>query len=198
MMKWYCSQMMSAPVRRIDEILALPHSADDFRCQEVPPSDDDSWLYSGEDELNAALQERQKEMDLYNAKHKKKQMPKESQDAGPSSGSNFDDFDLGEMAKAMQAFVDKASSYKGAEVPEYRFVHKPDFVRTGQCCTLLTLVLGIPELLPALAWAELNLLNQFSLYKVINIVCQVLTCFPLFNSSSSWLPLVFMFIRSVL
>ncbi|KAF9680335.1 hypothetical protein SADUNF_Sadunf06G0110600 [Salix dunnii] len=120
------SQMMSAPVRRIDEIVALPHSADDFRCQEVPPSDDDSWLYSGEDELNAALQERQKEMDLYNAKHKKKQIPKESQDAGPSSGSNFDDFDLGEMAKAMQAFVDKASSYKGAEVPEYRDMKEVD------------------------------------------------------------------------
>lgn len=119
--------MMSAPVRRIDEILALPHSADDFRCQEVPPSDDDSWLYSGEDELNAALQERQNEMDLYNAKHKKKQMPKESQDAGPSSSSNFDDFDLGEMAKAMQAFVDKASSYKGAEVPENRNMKEVDF-----------------------------------------------------------------------
>lgn len=121
------SQMMSAPVRRIDEILALPHSADDFRCQEVPPSDDDSWLYSGEDELNAALQERQNEMDLYNAKHKNKQMPKESQDAGPSSSSNFDDFDLGEMAKAMQAFVDKASSYKGAEVPENRNMKEVDF-----------------------------------------------------------------------
>ncbi|KAJ6407355.1 hypothetical protein OIU84_010794 [Salix udensis] len=120
------SQMMSAPVRRIDEILALPHSADDFRCQEVPPSDDDSWLYSGEDELNAALQGRQEEMDIYNAKHKKKQIPKESQDAGPSSGSNFDDFDLGEMSKAMQAFVDKASSYKGAEVPEYRDMKEVD------------------------------------------------------------------------
>ncbi|CAK7352260.1 unnamed protein product [Dovyalis caffra] len=120
------SQMMSAPVRRIDEILALPHSADDFRCQEVPPSDDDSWLYKGEDELNAALQERQKEMDLYNAKHKKKQMSKEPPDAGPSSSTNFDDFDLGEMANAMQAFVDKASSYKGAEVPENRNMTEVD------------------------------------------------------------------------
>lgn len=136
MMKCYCSQMMSAPVKRIDEILSLPHSADDFSCQEVPPSDDDSWLYSGEDELNAALQQRQNEMDLYNAKHKKKQMPKESQDAGPSSCSNFDDFDLGDMAKAMQAFVDKASSYKGAEVPENRFAHKPYGVRIAEILCL--------------------------------------------------------------
>lgn len=121
--------MMNAPVRRIDEILALPHSADDFRDQEVPPSDDDSWLYNGEDELNSALQERQKEIDLYNAKHKKKQKSKEQQDTGPSSSTNFTDFDLGDMAKAMQAFVDKVSSYKGAEVPENRFVHNPSGIR---------------------------------------------------------------------
>ena len=57
-------------MRRIDEILALPMSADDFKDQELPPSDDDSWLYDGEDELNAALQERQKEMELYNSKRK--------------------------------------------------------------------------------------------------------------------------------
>ncbi|MCD7467354.1 hypothetical protein HAX54_004761 [Datura stramonium] len=42
------SAMLSAPVRRIDEILALPESADDFKDQELPPSDDDSWLYGGE------------------------------------------------------------------------------------------------------------------------------------------------------
>ncbi|KAL2504499.1 Protein SGT1-like protein [Abeliophyllum distichum] len=62
------SEMLSSPVRRIDEILALPHSADDLKGQELPPSDDDSWLYGGEDELNAALQERQKEMELYDLK----------------------------------------------------------------------------------------------------------------------------------
>ncbi|XP_065875072.1 protein ecdysoneless homolog [Euphorbia lathyris] len=114
------SEMMSAPVRRIDEILATPHSADDFQNQEIPPSDDDSWLYNGENELNTALQERQKEMDMYNAKSKKKQKSKEQQDAGPSSDADFADFDLGHIAKTMQAFVEKVSSYKGAEVPEDR------------------------------------------------------------------------------
>lgn len=106
-------------MRRIDEILALPHSSDDFRVQDVPPSDDDSWLYTGEDELNSALLERQKEMDLYNSKRKKKQ--KEQEDTGPSSRSNVDEAALGDIADTMQAFVHKVSSYKGAEVPENRF-----------------------------------------------------------------------------
>ncbi|KAI4328130.1 hypothetical protein L6164_020511 [Bauhinia variegata] len=64
--------LMSAPVRRIDEVLALPYSVNDFREQEVPPYDDDSWLYNGEEELNFSLLERQKEMELYDLKHKKK------------------------------------------------------------------------------------------------------------------------------
>ncbi|KAJ8771172.1 hypothetical protein K2173_025772 [Erythroxylum novogranatense] len=116
------SDMLSAPVRRIDEILALPYSVEDFRHNEVPPSDDDSWLYHGEDELNSALQEKQKELDLYNAKHKRCQKAKVTKDAGPSSSSskNLDDFDFGHVAKIMQSFVDKVSSYEGAEVPENR------------------------------------------------------------------------------
>ncbi|KAL0423163.1 UNVERIFIED_CONTAM: protein ecdysoneless [Sesamum radiatum] len=116
------SEVLSAPVKRIDEILALLHSADEFKNQELPPSDDDSWLYGGEDELNAALQERQNEMELYNSKHKKKQKSKEQQDGGSASGEDLDDYDLGGIAKSMQAFVEKISSYEGAEVPEDRLV----------------------------------------------------------------------------
>lgn len=118
------SEILSAPVRRIDEILALPHLADDFKGQEVPPSDDDSWLYNGEDELNSALLERQKELDVYNSKRKKKQKGKE--DTGPSSSSNVDEAALGDIAKTMQAFVHKVSSYKGAEVPEDRNLKEVD------------------------------------------------------------------------
>lgn len=117
-----CSDLLNALVRRIDEILALPHLVDDFKDQEVPPSDDDSWLYGGEEELNSVLMERQKEMELYDLKHKKKGKAKEGQDAGPSSASNADEFDPGDIAKTMQAFVHKLSSYKGAEAPEDRFV----------------------------------------------------------------------------
>ena len=112
-------------MRRIDEILALPYSADDFKGQEVPPSDDDSWLYNGEDELNSALSERTKELELYNAKHKNKQKSKAHQDAGESSSMNVDDFDPSEIAKTMKAFVSKVSSYEGAEVPKDRFVFHP-------------------------------------------------------------------------
>ncbi|KAK7307264.1 hypothetical protein VNO77_40169 [Canavalia gladiata] len=114
------SDLMNAPVRRIDEILALPHSADDFKNQVVPPSDDDSWLYNGEEDLNSALMERQKEMELYDLKHKKKGKAKDVQDTAVSSGSNADGFDPGDIAKTMQAFVHKMSSYKGAEAPEDR------------------------------------------------------------------------------
>ena len=116
------SDIPNAPVRRIDEILALPHSADDFKVQELPPSDDDSWPFYGEDELNAALQERQKEMELFDSKRKRKQKVKEEEDEGPSA------YDLGEIANSMQAFVKKMSSYEGAEVPESRLVYPFRFV----------------------------------------------------------------------
>ncbi|ESQ31312.1 hypothetical protein EUTSA_v10003796mg [Eutrema salsugineum] len=112
--------IMSAPVRRIDEILALPYSEDDFKGQEVPVSDSDSWLYDGGDELNSVLQERQKEMEFYNSKKERKQKAKEKQEAGSSSESNVNNFDLGDISKSMEQFIKKVSSYKGAEVPENR------------------------------------------------------------------------------
>ncbi|KAL1315680.1 hypothetical protein AAHE18_15G001700, partial [Arachis hypogaea] len=102
------SELMSAPVRRIDE------------GHDVPPSDDDSWLDNGEEELDSALLERQKEMELYESKHKKKGKGKENPDVGPSSGSKTDEFDPSNIAKSMQAFVNTLSSYKGAEAPDDR------------------------------------------------------------------------------
>ncbi|XP_016198947.2 protein ecdysoneless homolog [Arachis ipaensis] len=84
------SELMSAPVRRIDEVLALPHSVDDFKGHDVPPSDDDSWLDNGEEELDSALLER------------------------------TDEFDPSNIAKSMKAFVNTLSSYKGAEAPDDR------------------------------------------------------------------------------
>lgn len=111
---------MSAPVRRIDEILSLPYSEDDFKGQEVPVSDNDSWLYDGEDELNSVLQERQKEMEFYNSKKESKKKAKEKQEAGSSSDANMNNFDLGDISKSMQQFIQKVSSYEGAEVPENR------------------------------------------------------------------------------
>ncbi|CAH2043337.1 unnamed protein product [Thlaspi arvense] len=112
--------IMSAPVRRIDEILALPYSGDDFKCQEVPVSDNDAWLYDGEDELNSVLQERQKEMEFYNSKKERKQKQKEKQEAGSSSDADVNNFDLGDISKSIEQFIKKVSSYEGAEVPENR------------------------------------------------------------------------------
>ncbi|KAK1410544.1 hypothetical protein QVD17_37081 [Tagetes erecta] len=114
------SEILSAPVRRIDDILSQPFSVDEFKGQEIPPSDDDSWLYNGEDELNAALSERQQEMELYNMNSRKNNKSKEQEDLGPSSSSNVDDYDLGDIAKSMQEFIDKMSSFEGAEVPRDR------------------------------------------------------------------------------
>ncbi|XP_010550773.1 PREDICTED: protein ecdysoneless homolog [Tarenaya hassleriana] len=113
-------EIMTAPLRCIDEILALPYSSDDFKDLEVPPSDDGSWLYDGEDELNSALQERQKEMEMYNSKIKNKHKSREMEESGSSSATNMNDFGLSDVAKSMQQFVHKVSSYKGAEVAENR------------------------------------------------------------------------------
>ncbi|KAL8038343.1 hypothetical protein ABFX02_11G101100 [Erythranthe guttata] len=120
-------EVLSVPVRRIDEILALPHSADDFKNQELPPSDDDSWLYGGEDEINAALKDREKEMELYNLKHQKKNKSKEQEEGVSAPKKNLDEYDLGGIAKSMQAFVEKISSYEGAEVPEDSDLKDVDF-----------------------------------------------------------------------
>ncbi|CAN7101085.1 unnamed protein product [Brassica rapa subsp. narinosa] len=113
-------EIMSAPVRRIDEILALPYSEEDFKGQEVAVSDSDSWLYDGEDELNSVLQERQKEMEFYNEKKERKQKGKEKEEGGSSSDANVNNFDLGDISKSMEQFIQKVSSYKGAEVPQNR------------------------------------------------------------------------------
>lgn len=112
--------MLNAPLRRIDEVLALPFSADDFYCNELPPSDDDSWLYNGEAELNAAIVERQKEMELYESKHRNKKSGNQKLKNSDLS-MQPDDFNFKDVAESMQAFVQKLSSFEGAEVPQNRY-----------------------------------------------------------------------------
>ncbi|XP_073008112.1 protein ecdysoneless homolog [Typha latifolia] len=112
-------EILNAPICRIDEILSMPYSGTDFEGCELPQNDDDSWLYSGEDELNSAIQERQKEMEDYEAgKKHRKNLNQKVKDGGSSSLSN--DFNLGNIAETMQEFVQKISSYEGAEVPGNR------------------------------------------------------------------------------
>ncbi|KAI0518786.1 hypothetical protein KFK09_006222 [Dendrobium nobile] len=106
--------IMTAPVKMIDEILSSACSIHDFNDMHLLPSDDDSWLYNGEDELNSALLERQIEMEDYELKHSKNKTPGQ-QVTGCSSQTN--DFNLKGVAESMQAFVRKVSSFEGAEVP---------------------------------------------------------------------------------
>lgn len=104
---------------RIDEILAMPYSAEEFEGSDLPPSDDDSWLYNGEDELAAELCARQQEMEEYEtAKQYRKSQRK---NVSGSSSSQSNEFNLGEIAESMQEFVTKMSSFEGAEVPANRF-----------------------------------------------------------------------------
>ncbi|KAJ4761147.1 Protein ecdysoneless [Rhynchospora pubera] len=110
-------EITSAPVRRIDEILSLPYSAEDFNGAGLPPNDDESWLYDGEDELNSAILEREKEMLEYESKKKQKNVKQVGDDAGGSS-SLPNEFNLGDIAASMQEFVRKVSSFEGAEVPD--------------------------------------------------------------------------------
>ncbi|KAG1371149.1 putative protein ecdysoneless [Cocos nucifera] len=109
-------EIMNAPVQRIDEILSMPCSVDDFEGSELPPNGDDSWLYNGEDELNSAILARQKEMEIYEAERKHRK-DKRQKHAADGSSSLSDDFNLGDIAETMQAFVQKVSSFEGAEVP---------------------------------------------------------------------------------
>lgn len=122
--------MLSAPVRCIDEILSMPHSVDDFKCQEVPPSDDDSWLYGGEDELNAAMIERQKEFEMYEERRKKKDKGKEKA-TKISLSTDEGDIDLKDISCTMQVFMRKVSSCQGAEVPGDRLVLDSVFQSRG-------------------------------------------------------------------
>lgn len=62
------------------------------------------------------------EMESYNLKKEKKQKSKEQQEGDSAPGNDLDQYDLGGIAKSMQSFIDKFSSYEGAEVPEDRFV----------------------------------------------------------------------------
>ncbi|MQL81973.1 hypothetical protein Taro_014448 [Colocasia esculenta] len=109
---------LGAPVRRIDEILSLPFSSSDFVGVDLPPSDDDSWLYDGEEELTSAILERQREIEVYESKRRGKVRSGDHKLSDNVPSPN--DFDMGDMAKSMEAFMHKVSSLEGAEVPQSR------------------------------------------------------------------------------
>lgn len=111
------SKVMHAPVECIDEILSLPHSSSDFVGLDLPPDDDDTWLYNGEEDLTAAMLERQKEIESYERDRLKRKQSKHPTGNYSTSRETMNDFNVEDVAKNMQEFVDKMSSYEGAEVP---------------------------------------------------------------------------------
>ncbi|KAF3777717.1 ecdysoneless-like protein [Nymphaea thermarum] len=80
-------------------------------------------MYNGEEELQSAMLERQKEMDMYELERQKRQKSRKQKGKyvdSPMQSENTDPTDLSDIAKTMKAFVNKVSSYKGAEIPENR------------------------------------------------------------------------------
>ena len=132
-------EILSEPVRRIDEILSMPYSADEFKGVDLPPSDDDSWLYGGEEELNAELREREKELEEYEAAKKHRKSQKQSVSGG--SKSQADQFKLGEITESMQDFVRKMSSFEGAEVPANRFSSRFIYIYITEVSVLINISL---------------------------------------------------------
>lgn len=132
--------MLSAPVRKIDEILSLEYSINDFEGKDLPPSDNDSWLYEGEDELNSVISDRQKEMEDYEFERSKQQKSRKQSTSNTFSAKS-DDFNFKDVAESMQAFVHKLSSFEGAEVPENRNSSAVD-VDVGQFIKDMESVLG--------------------------------------------------------
>ncbi|RZC52870.1 hypothetical protein C5167_021306 [Papaver somniferum] len=115
---WMASEMMSAPVRCIDEIFALPHSSEEFKCLELHPSDNDAWLYDGEDELKLAMVEREKELELYELKQKKSQKEKEKKDADHPAESAVNDSDLGDINALLKDIESVMGRFGGRDVTD--------------------------------------------------------------------------------
>lgn len=109
------SAAMTAPIQRMEEILALQYSTEDFPTLEDMRSDDESWLYDGEDDLRKAMLERQKEIQTYEnerALHKttcKQDILNKKASKGDFSGEK--------VVQSMHAFINKISGFEGAELP---------------------------------------------------------------------------------
>lgn len=161
---------MNAPVQRIDEILSMSYSVDEFMGVELPPNDDDSWMYDGEEELNSAILERQKEMEVYESE--KKQM-KQKKGIENASSSVSDDFNPQDITETMQAFVQKLSSFEGAEVPESRFVlgNIKFLFRCNYLAILCQTVINIVPSIFSLCLDQINLYSGEPLFRVSEPKC---------------------------
>eukprot|EP00850_Spirogloea_muscicola_P009755 SM000055S18289 [mRNA] locus=s55:613476:615269:+ [translate_table: standard] len=99
----------------------------------VRPDDDDSWLYSGEEELAGAMAERQAEMEAAEAAHEGRQQRRrqatsrgeaaegkaggKAAKAGGKVAAGDPEFDTEQIVRGMRAFFGKMSGPEGAELP---------------------------------------------------------------------------------
>eukprot|EP00898_Chlorokybus_atmophyticus_P001396 jgi/Chlat1/2257/Chrsp17S02567 len=101
---------LSKPSQTMDALLQQPFSAADFPASYLRENDDDRWLREGDDTLESMLMQRQKEMDEYNAR-------KRSRAFSPATESSRA-FHPEDVVNRMTSFVDKLSSFEGAELPD--------------------------------------------------------------------------------
>lgn len=113
---------MQAPIKRVKEILSLPHSAADFTGSPLPESDSDAWLYDGEGDLANAINERQAEIDAHESRRAMRPNQAGSAEVGdgepqPAGAADEPLYDPQELIQGIQSFMSKISSYEGAEFP---------------------------------------------------------------------------------
>ncbi|KAL2620532.1 hypothetical protein R1flu_000737 [Riccia fluitans] len=120
------SAAMRAPVKRTDELLSLPHGAHDFACADQEEPDSDNWLYDGEKELTAVMRERQEELDEYEARRAKRAVETGENNVESTRGGETGGFQVEEVVRSMQSFVNKISSFEGAELPDNNDIDMAD------------------------------------------------------------------------
>ncbi|KAK9909024.1 hypothetical protein WJX75_006178 [Coccomyxa subellipsoidea] len=94
------SAALAAPILRMQDILRQPPRREQLEKDMQGAEDDDSWMRDGADVLEKELAARQTEMKA------------SASDQLPNA-----DFDPEHLAERMKAFVEKESSFEGAELP---------------------------------------------------------------------------------
>lgn len=118
---------LAAPARRVDALLAQPINPASFPPPEqLPPEGSESWLQAGaQAQLEAELAQRQAEQEAEAArKAARRRGPAQSGTSAKQHGRGAaggqrqgDEFDPGDLAGRLHAFVDMMAGLEGAELP---------------------------------------------------------------------------------
>ncbi|KAH7414669.1 hypothetical protein KP509_14G005000 [Ceratopteris richardii] len=137
------SAAMNAPIQRIAEILLIPSSVEDYSGSDIV-SDDDSWMYNGESELQKAILERQQELEAYECGRELRKKRRGQKVANEEVSLN--EFSGEEVVRSMHTFIDKMSSFEGAEIPIGEDDDRPVTVRMETFMKELKSILGYSEM----------------------------------------------------